>query len=257
MNIVVCIKQTFDTEARISLTATGRIDEKSVLRIVNPYDEYAVEEGIRIKEKNGGEVTVVSVGSGTVRKALQQCLAMGAEHAILIDDPFLKGADSHTYAVVLSRLLQSMEYDLILCGRESIDASTSQVPSRLAELLDLPQINAVSALTIEQDNAEAIRDIEGGTEVIRVVLPAVFSVQKGINEVRYPSMRLIMQAKKKLIKVFSLEDLGLTQEEVAPFTSIEEYVLPQPRQEGKILSGEIPEVISQLIQHLQEEFKVI
>jgi len=257
MNIVVCIKQTFDTEARITLTEEGHIDERSVLFIVNPYDEYAVEEALRLKEKEGGEVTVVTVGGEKAATALRHCLAMGADHAILVNDPKLKDADSHSYAVVLSKVLKSMDYDLILCGRESIDAATSQVPSRLAELLNLPQINVVSALHIEDGNAQARRDIEGGVEVIDAVLPAVISVQKGINEVRYPSMRLIMRAKKMPVRTLSLEDLSLTSEDVAPLTRIEEYLFPQPRQKGKVLSGEVPEVVSKLIQHLRDEVKVI
>lgn len=257
MKIVVCIKQTFDTEARITLSDEGRIDDRSVLLIVNPYDEYALEEAIRSKEKNGGEVTVVTVGSETARKALQHCLAMGADHAILIDDPHLKDADGHTYALVLSRVIQSMEYDLIMCGRESIDAGASQVHTRLAELLDLPQVNVVSGLSIEEGKAEAIRDIDGGTEIIEVDVPAIFSAQKGLNEVRYPPMRRIMLAKKMTIKTVSLADMGLTEEDVSPFSIVEEFTFPHPRQAGKLLSGELSEVVSQTIRHLQEDAKVI
>jgi electron transfer flavoprotein beta subunit len=257
MKIVVCMKQTFDTEAQIVLTEAGRIDDGSVLLIVNPCDEHAVEEAIRLKEKSSGEVTVVTVGGRTAPKALQHCLAMGADHAILVSDPSLENADSHTYALVLSRVLKSMEYDLILCGRESIDDKAFQVPTRLAELLDLPQINLVSALKIEQKNAQARRDIEGGTEVITVDLPAVFSVQKGINEVRYPPLRRVMQAAKVPIKSLSLADVGLTPEEAAPFSVIEGYILPPARKEGRLLAGELEEVVAQLIRHLQDDAKII
>lgn len=257
MKIVVCIKQTFDTEAQIVLTEKGRIDDHSVLFIVNPCDEHALEEAIRLKEKNGGQVTIVTAGGHTAPKVFQHCLAMGADHAIWVNDPNLNGADSHSYAVVLSRILQSLEYDLVLCGRESIDDKSSQVTARLAEILDLPQVNLVSALSVDQDKAQATRDIEGGTETIEVALPAVFSVQKGINEVRYPSLRRVMQAAKMPIKTLSLADIGLTPKEVVPFSIIEEYVLPKPRKEGKVLSGDLPEVISQLIKHLQENAKVI
>ena len=257
MNIVVCIKQTFDTEARITLTEEGRVDDRSVLLIVNPYDEYAVEEALRLREKKGGEVTVVTVGGEKGAAALRHCLAMGADHAVLVNDPQLTDADGHTYAVVLSRVLKTMEYDLILCGRESVDVAAAQVPSRLAELLDLPQINVVSALQIDDGTTEARRDIEGGVEVIDTALPAVISVQKGINEVRYPSLRLIMKAKKMPVKTMSLEDLGVTPEEAAPLTRIEEYLFPQPRQKGRLLSGEVPEVVSELVRHLREEVKVI
>lgn len=257
MKIVVCIKQTFDTEARITLSDEGRIDDRSALLIVNPYDEYAVEEAIRLKEKNGGEVTVVTVGGQTARKALQHCLAMGADHAILVDDPHLKDADGHTYALVLSRVIQSMEYDLIMCGRESIDAGASQVHTRLAELLDLPQVNVVSALSIEEGKAEARRDIDGGTEIIEVNLPAIFSAQKGLNEVRYPPLRRVMQAKKIPIKTVSLADLGLKKEDVVPFSIVEEFTFPHPRQAGELLSGELSEVVSRVIKYLREDTKAI
>ncbi len=257
MKIVVCIKQTFDSEASISLNETGGIDDQSVIQIVNPYDEYAVEEAIRLKEKYGGEVTVVTVGKENARKALHQCLAMGADHTLLVNDPQLEDADSHTYAVVLSTVLCTMDYDLILCGREAIDTSVSQVPSRLAERLDLPQINMVSHLEIVEGNVKATRDIEGGSEIVESALPAVISVQKGINEVRYPSLRLIMRAKKMAIKTFSLADLGLTMDDVAPYLSVEEYIFPEPRKEGMRLKGEVNEVVTQLIQHLRHEVKVL
>jgi electron transfer flavoprotein beta subunit len=257
MKIVVCMKQTFDTEAQIILTESGRIDDRSVLRIVNPCDEHAVEEAIRLKEKNGGEVTVVTVGGQTAPKALQHCLAMGADHALWVSDPHLENADGHSYALVLSRVLKSMEYDLILCGRESIDDKASQVPARLAERLDLPQVNLVSSLKIEPGKAQARRDIEGGTEVITVDLPALFSVQKGINEVRYPPLRRVMQAAKVPIKSISLADLGLTPGEAAPFSVIEEYVQPPARQAGRMLSGELEELVAQLSGTLRDYVKSI
>lgn len=257
MNVVVCMKQTFDTEAQITLTEVGHIDDRSVLLIVNPYDEYALEEALRLKERNGGEVTVITIGGQAARKALQHCLAMGADHAILVDDPHLKDADSHIYALTLSRVLRSIQYDLVMCGRESIDAGTSQVHTRLAEILDLPVVNVVSALKIEGGKAEARRDIDGGTEIIEVSLPALFSAQKGLNEVRYPPLRRVMQAKKIPIKSVCLADMGLTAKEVYPFLRIEEFRFSQPRKGGEVLSGEISEVVPQVIRRLQKEAKVI
>ena len=257
MNIVVCMKQTFDSEARIRLSDKGNIDDSSVLLIVNPYDEYALEEAIRLKEKSGGEVTVVTIGGQTATKALQHCLAMGADHAILINDPHLKAADGHTYALVLSHVIKSMEYDLIMCGRESIDAGDCQVHTRLAELLDLPQVNVVSGLSIEDGKAEAKRDIDGGTEIIEVDLPAIFSAQKGLNEVRYPPMRRIMLAKKMAIKAVCLADLGLSEEDVSPFSTIEDFTFPKQRQPGRLLTGDISEMVSETISYLREDVKVI
>jgi electron transfer flavoprotein beta subunit len=257
MKIVVCIKQTFDTEARITLSHEGRIDDSSVLLIMNPYDEYALEEAIRLKEKNGGEVTVVTVGDQRARKTLQHGLAMGADNAVLVDDPDLKDADAHIYALVLSRFIQSVEYDLIMCGKESIDEGASQVHTRLAELLDLPQVNIISALRIEEGKAEVRRDVDGGNEIIKVDLPAIFSAQKGLNEVRYPSMRRIMQANKMPIKTLCLANLGLTEEDVSPFSKVEEFTFPKPRQAGNLLSGDLSEVVSQAVRYLQQNVKVI
>jgi electron transfer flavoprotein beta subunit len=251
MKTVVCMKPTFDTEARIVLTGEGRIDDRSVLFIVNPCDEHAVEEALRLKEKEGGRVTVITVAGQAAPKALQHCLAMGADEAIWVHDSALKDADAHTCALVLSRVLRSLAYDIILCGRESIDEKASQVPSRLAEILDLPQVNLISALNVTRQKAEARRDIEVGTEFVEVTLPAVFSVQKGINEVRYPPLRRVMQAAKMPIQSLSLADIGLESEQVAPFSSIEEFILPQPRKEGKLLAGELSEVVSELVRELR------
>jgi len=255
MNVVVCMKQTFDTEARVALTGEGRIDDGSVLFIVNPYDEYAVEEAIRIKEKEGGEVTLVTVGGDRARKALQQGLAMGADHAVLVSDSRIKDADGHVYALILSRVIQGLEADLVLCGRESVDEAASQVQSRLAEMLDFPQLNVVSALKIADGKAEAKRDIEGGYELLETALPALVSVQKGINEVRYPSMRLVMKASRKPVKTLTLEDLGLSPEEVRPFVHVEAYRFPEIRQAGTRLSGEAPEVVAGIVRYLREEVK--
>ena len=257
MKIIVCIKQTFDTEARIRLADDKHIDDSSVLYIVNPYDEYAVEEALRIKEKEGGEVSVVSMGSASAKKALQHCLAMGADHAMLIENSELDDADSHTYAVVLSKAIQKMEYDLILCGRESVDAGTSQVPTRLAELLDLPQVNAVSKLRLLNGKAKAKRDIEGGYEIVEFELPGVISVQKGINEVRYPSMRHMMKASKKPIERISLDDLGITVDQAAPFCVVEKYMIPESREGGRRISGDVNEVVEELTRYLKDEVKAI
>jgi electron transfer flavoprotein beta subunit len=143
------------------------------------------------------------------------------------------------------------------CGRESVDEAASQVHTRLAEILDLPQANVVSALKVEDGKAEAKRDIEGGSELMEVDLPAVISVQKGINEVRYPSLRLVMKASRHPIKTLSLEDLGLSAADIKPFLHVEAYLFPKPRQGGRRLTGEVSEMVSDLIQYLRAEVKAI
>ncbi len=258
MNVMVCIKQTFDTEARIILNGAGEIDGNSVLQIMNPSDEYAVEEGIRLKERYGGQVTVITVGDDAAVKSLQQALAMGADHAVLVSDPRLKMLDSHGIAVVLSRVIGRMEYDIILCGRLSIDGANAEVPSRLAERLDLPQVNLVSKLQVSAEGkVDARRDIEGGVEIVETNLPAVITVQKGINEVRYPSLRLVMQAKKMPIRKLGLDDLDLTAEDVSSPITIEGYLFPPPRRQGRTLTGSLPEIIPEVIRFLYEEQKIL
>lgn len=256
MNIVACIKQTFDTEAKIVID-NGQVSNQGVNLIVNPYDEYAVEEAIRLKEKNGGEVVVVSVGGDKTQEALRYCLAMGADRAVLIQDPALENADNISCAVALAKQLSQMEYDLVLCGKEAVDDGAAQVPSMLAEKLDLPQANVITALEIADSVATVTREIDGGSEVLEVPLPAVLSAQKGLNEVRYPSLPGIMKAKRKELKVVSLADLELSADDITAKTELVAAELPPARKAGKVLSGEVDEVVAELVRLLKEEAKVI
>ncbi|MBN2333091.1 MAG: electron transfer flavoprotein subunit beta/FixA family protein [Deltaproteobacteria bacterium] len=256
MNIVACIKQTFDTEAKIVIN-DGQVSDQGVNLIVNPYDEYAVEQSIRLKEKNGGEVVVVSVGGDKTQEALRYCLAMGADRAVLIQDPALANADSAACSVALAKLLADMEYDLIFCGKEAVDDGAAQVPSRLAEKLDLPQANVVIGFELGDGQATVTREIDGGTEILDVQLPALFSAQKGLNEVRYPSLPGIMKAKRKELKVVSLADLGLNADDVAAKTELVSAELPPARKAGQVLTGEVDEVVAKLVALLKNEAKVI
>lgn len=252
MNIVVLLKQTFDTEAKIEI-AGGAINKKGVGLIINPYDEYAVEEALKLKEKNGGEVTIVSVGADTP-DAMRQALAMGADKAISVEDPALAGGDEYTTAVVLAKAVSTIPYDLILAGwREG----SAQVAVRVAEELGLPHVNVVTKLEIADGKATATRDIEGGNEVVEVPTPAVITAQKGLNEPRYPSMKGIMQAKKKPIKKLSLGDLGLTADQVAAKVKVQSYFLPSAKAAGKIIAGEVPQAAAELAKLLREEANVI
>ena len=257
MNIVVCVKQTFDSETRIVLNREGRIDENLVKYIVNPYDEYALEEAIRIKEKEGGRVIVVTVERSDSSEALYHCLAMGADEAIAIADSSLIQADSHSCAIALGNLIKTIDYDLIFCGKEAIDDGASQVPTRLAKILDLPLVNFVSRLNVSGNKAQATRDIDGGAELVEVSLHCIFTAQKGLNEVRYPSLRHILLAKKKGIRRVTLNDLDLSPADVAPLTHIKEYVAVPPREGGTILSGELREVVGEFVRIIREEAKVV
>jgi electron transfer flavoprotein beta subunit len=256
VNIVACIKQTFDTEAKIAIR-DGQVSDQGVNLILNPYDEYAVEEAIRLKEKNGGEVVVVSVGSDKTQEALRYCLAMGADRAVLVQDPALEKTDNAGVSVALAKLLANMEYDVIFCGNQAVDDGAAEVPSRLAEKLDLPQANVITSLEMGDGSATVKREVDGGSEILEVQLPALFSAQKGLNEVRYPSLPGIMKAKRKELKVVGLGDLGLSAAEVAPKTEIVNVELPPARQAGKVLKGEVAEVVAELVSLLKNEAKVI
>ena len=210
MNIIVYIKQTFDTEAKIVLDGSGKIDANGVSLIINPYDEYAIEEGIRLKETLGGEVTVVTIGGERAQEAIRTALAMGVDKAVLVSDPTLENSDEWTNAEVLAKAVSLIPYDIILAGRIAIDDGASQIAVRLAEILNVPSISSVLKLNITGTQATVTREIDGGTEIIEVSLPVVITAQKGLNDPRYPSLAGIMKAKKKPLKTLSLADLGLS-----------------------------------------------
>ncbi len=259
MKIVACIKQTFDTEAKIVIGGDGQISDEGVNIIVNPYDEYAVEEAIRTKEKDGGEVVIVTVGGDKAQEALRYCLAMGADRAVLINDPAMAGADSRAVSVVLAKLLSEKEagFDIIFTGKEAVDDGAAQVPSRLAEKLDIAQADVVIAFASSDGKATVTREIDGGSESLELTLPALISAQKGLNAVRYPSLPGIMKAKRKPLEVLSLGDLGLSADDVASKVELVAAELPPARKAGQRLTGEVDEVVAKLVQLLQDEAKVI
>ncbi|AVX20602.1 MULTISPECIES: electron transfer flavoprotein subunit beta/FixA family protein [Carboxydocella] len=261
MKIVVLMKQTFDTETRISLDANGKIDSTGVNYVVNPYCEFAVEEALRIKERLGeGEVIILSAGPDRVESAIRQCLAMGADRGVLINDPALENGDEYTYALALAKALQTMEYDLVLAGFQAVDDGSAQVGPRVAQLLDIPQVTIVTKIEIEDKKAVVTREIDDGVEIIEVPLPALFTAQQGLAEPRYPSMKGIMQAKKKPLQVLTLQDIGVSPDEVGASgarVKVEEFSLPAPRQAGKIIGGDPREAAVELVKLLRTEAKVI
>ena len=256
MNIVVCMKQTFDTEAKIAIDANGKINRQGVSLIMNPYDEYAVEEALRIKEKLGGEVAVVTVGGQETQDALRQALAMGADKAMLVD-PGMAEVDEFTTATILAKAISGLQYDIILGGFRAIDDGSAQVAGRVAEILGLPVVNVVTKLEIDGGKAVATSEIEGGSQLLEVALPAVFTAQKGLNEPRYPSMKGIMQAKKKPMEKKTLADVGLDAAAAAPRVKALSYFLPSARAAGKIVPGEPADAARELVKALREEAKVI
>jgi electron transfer flavoprotein beta subunit len=257
MNIIVTVKQTFDTEAKIALDSAGNIDGAGVNLVINPYDEFAIEEALKLKEQFGGEVTVVSVGGEQATESVRTALAMGCDKAVRIDDPALANADEWALAEALAKAVAQLPYDLVLSGRIAVDDGSSQVAVRLAEVLGIPSVSSILELKIDGDTATVTREIDGGTELIEVKLPVLLTAQKGLNEPRLPSMRGIMGAKKKEIAVKSLADIGLDANEATPKMSVLKYSLPEPRAGGKIIPGEAADSASELARLLHDEAKVI
>lgn len=255
MNVYVIMKQTFDTEEKIVLQ-DGNISDDGVKFVINPYDEYAVEEAIRIKEQHGGSIVAVSVGPERTAEALRTALAMGADEAVLIADERI-GSDEYAVSKVLAAYLGKQSFDLILGGNFSIDNGSGQVAVRLAHLLNIPHVSSITQLTLNGDRAEALRDAEGDTETVETSLPALFTAQQGLNEPRYPSLPGIMKAKKKPFQQLSLDDLGLSEEDVAPKTARESLSLPPARQAGQLIKGAPQEQAAELVQLLRNEAKVI
>jgi len=258
MKIVVCVKYVPDTATKIKVAANGKdVDLTDVSLVVNPYDEFAVEEALKIKEKLGGEVIVVGAGAETASAGLRTCLAMGADSAILISDPSLEKADSFIIGTALARVCRNLSPDLILFGKHAIGVDNAQVPSVVAEQLDLPQASVVTKLDIQDKRFRAEREIEGAHEIIEGSLPAVITAQKGLNVPRYASLKGIMAAKKKQIAIQPLASLGLSADDLNPRIAIEQITLPPSRPPGKILQGDISETVPQLVKLLHEEAKLI
>ena len=233
MNIVVCMKSVPSSETKVKVDSDGvSIEQTDVVYEINPYDEIAIEEAIRAKEAHG-------------RKAL----AMGCDEAVHLICENVELADSSAVAELLSSSIKEMEFDVIFCGKKAIDCDNHQVPNRLAQLLDIPAVTAIFNLVLTTESGSAKREIEGGTELVTVNLPALFSAEKGLNEPRYASLPGIMAAKKK---PFEERQVSLGDEKLK-ILSIE---LPPPTAEGRIV-GEGPEAAGELVRILREEAKII
>jgi len=250
VKLAVCVKRTPDTETRIKIAADGkRIDETGVKFVLNPYDEYAVEEALQLKERAGqGEVVVITVGGDASQETIRTALAMGADRGVLLKSD-VAGIDPLPVAKALANELQSGAYDLVLFGKLAIDDSNQAMGPMVAELMGIPCVSAVSTLTVADGSGTAEREIEGGVEVVEFGLPAIVTTEKGLNEPRYPALRGIMMAKKKPLetKGIALADGGL---EVVSLT------LPGVRQEGRIV-GEGADAVPALLEALRSEAKVL
>jgi electron transfer flavoprotein beta subunit len=256
MNIFVMMKRTFDTEEKISLSG-GQIDDSGAEFIINPYDEYAIEEAIVLRDTHGGEVTVVTVGDEEAEKELRTALAMGADKAVLIDSDEVDELDQFSTATLLAAYLKDQEVDIILGGNVAVDGGSGQVGPRVAELLNIPQVTTITKLTVKDGQATIVRDVEGDEETVEVALPVLVTAQQGLNEPRYPSLPGIMKAKKKPLETLDLDDLDLDEEEVAAKTATVEIYLPPAKQTGKVLEGDPATQVKELVSLLKSEAKVI
>jgi len=256
VNIVVCIKQVPDTEAQIKVAGGGKsIVTDDIKWVMNPYDEYGVEEALKLKEAQGGEVTVVGVGPKRVTESLRTALAMGADKAVLVEDANFYGADPIAAAKVLAAVIKGLNPDIIFFGQRAVDDDAGIAASAVAEYLGLPQLSTVIKLEIADGKAKATRPVEGMTLILEAPLPVVVTAQKGLNEPRYASLPGIMKAKKKPLEVKTLADLGL---ERADKLEVLALTPPPQRAAGKKIAGETPdELAANLAKALNEEAKAI
>ncbi|WP_088033089.1 electron transfer flavoprotein subunit beta/FixA family protein [Evansella clarkii] len=256
MNIYVILKRTFDTEEKIQIE-NGEIVEDGAEFIINPYDEYAIEEAIQIRDEHGGEVTLVTVGDEEAEKQLRTGLAMGADKAVLIEDEDVENGDQFSTQAILAAYLQDKDADIILGGNVAVDGGSGQVGPRLAEQLGFNHVTSVVKIDIADGKATIEKDVEGDQQIVEVSLPVVVTAQQGLNEPRYPSLPGIMKAKKKPLETLDLDDLDLDEDDVEGKTKTVDRYLPPEKEAGKILEGELDDQVKELVSLLKNEAKVI
>jgi electron transfer flavoprotein beta subunit len=250
LNIVVCVKQVPDTTAKKELGPDFRLNREALESVVNPFDEYAIEEALRLKEANGGEVVVLTMGPASAEDMIRKTLAMGVDRAVHVSDPALAGTDWSGTCAVLSAALRRIPHDLVLTGTESTDARSGLVPGGLSEALDIPLITYAVKLEITGDTIKVNRQVAGGYQEVEASLPVVASVVKGANEPRYPSLKGIMSAKRKEIEKLSLADLGVEPASVGLEGARTVVTASQARAEksaGEVARPETPEEAATII----------
>jgi electron transfer flavoprotein beta subunit len=262
MNIIVCIKQVPETtEVRIN-PETNTLIREGVKSIINPFDMYAIEEGVRLKEKFGGKTIVITMGPPQAEAALREAITMGVDEGILISDRAFAGSDTWATSYALSSAIRKInkeifKYDLIICGKQASDGDTAQVGPGIATHLDIPQITYVKRIEeVQDDLIRAERMTEEGYEVIQSPLPAVFTVVKEINEPRLPSLKRMMRAKAAKIIHWTAKDIAAEAKNIgltgSP-TNVVKIFTPPPRIGGQMLAGDTPEIAEKLVQLLKNE----
>lgn len=260
MKILTTVKKVVDVELTIHVE-DGAIVEKGLQYVINAWDESAVEAAVQLKENNGAETTLVSIGGEDNIDIIRRCYAMGIENGIHINDPALTEADSFTYAKVLQKVFEKGNYDLVITGKQAQDTDNGQTGIILAEYLGLPCVsNVIGIEVIHDQHIKVSRLGDAGTEIVELELPAVVTVDVSINEPRLPAMRGIMMAKKKAIDVMDLAALGTSYDEVggaAPKSEIIEFIAQEKREGGQKFEGDAAEITAQVVNLLANEAKVL
>jgi electron transfer flavoprotein beta subunit len=241
MNIVVCVKQVPDTAVERTLTGAGTLDRASLDGLINELDEYAIEEGLKIAEAHGGEVTVLSVGPAKAGESIRKALSMGADRAVHVADDAVAGSDALATSLVLAEAVRVTGFDLVILGSESTDARTGVVPAMLAERLGVPQLTLASGVEVSGGEVTVRRVSDEGFATVSGPLPAVVSVVEKINEPRYPSFKGIMAAKKKPVRVLTIAELGIEASQVGlenAATAVADFAARPPRAAGEIVADE-------------------
>ncbi|MDD5044519.1 MAG: electron transfer flavoprotein subunit beta/FixA family protein [Candidatus Omnitrophica bacterium] len=258
MNIIVCVKQVPETtEVRIN-PETNTLIREGVKAIVNPFDTYAIEEAVRLKEKFGGKVTVISMGPPQADAVLREAISMGADEGILVCDRAFAGSDTWATSYTLASAIRKVgAFDLILCGKQASDGDTAQVGPGISTHLDIPQVTYVKKIEEIKDNqARVERMMEEGFEIIQTSLPALLTVVKEINEPRIPSLKGMMRAKQAKITTWGQKDLDLDPQNIglcgSP-TQVVKIFTPPARVGGQMLTGEPQEIVAKLTELLKSE----
>ena len=254
MDIVVCVKHVPETaEAELKIDSSGKtIDKTGLIFDINEWDDYALEEAVRIKEKQGGTVTAITIGSGDSDATLRKCLARGADTAIRLTDPKFEGSDGYAIAKILHSVIKNLHYDLVLTGMQTGDDGSAMVGPILAQMLGVTHATMVKKIELDSGTAKTDRELEGGLEEqLEIELPALFSVQTGLNEPRYVSIMGIRKAMQKEIKVMSLADTGLSENDVGEAGSwikIEKLYVPPVEKQAEFIKGSPEEVAAKIVE---------
>jgi electron transfer flavoprotein beta subunit len=262
MDIVVLVKQVPDTESLVQIAADGvSIKRDEIKWIMNPYDELAVEEALRIREAKGGTVTVVSVGPQKAQETLRTALAMGADKGVLIQDPKAEGSDALATARILAAAIKSLPCDLIIAGQRGVDEDNYQVGAAVAEFLGIPHASLVVQAEVLDGKIRCRRVVDGGTVVVEAPLPMLFTTQRGLNEPRYASLPGIMKAKKKPLEVKTAADFGVDPARIGAAgrrVIVKALRLPPQRKAVRMIPGDTPvAVAAELVRVLHEDTRLI